>query len=500
MYSSVKTAAYIGLQGYIVDVETHITNGLPRFKIVGLPGKAVEEAKERVASAIRSSGYTFPLKRITVNLSPTNIPKFGSSFDIPIAIGILSASMQITSSTSELKRTLCFGELRLDGTLSQTLGTPIIIHTAVKKSFKRVIASPHRRIGSSLFKDVEILTPRNLRTCARILEGKVAIHQIKTEGDDVPDNSHDNLFKQISGNKDAKRVLTLAVSGHHHLSLSGPPGCGKTMLASAMVGLFPPLSEIERLDLLKIHSITTPAQPVSRPFRSPHHSTSATPLLGGGTPPRPGEISLAHTGVLFLDELADFDPKVIRALRHPIDTKGFFIYHGRIQLHFPADFLLITAMNECPCGFLGHPKKRCTCSPHRIHQYQQRIPGTLSDRIDLHFSVHMQKFEHLSRQPKRNPDTALSTTSTISRVWNIQRKRNIRNSDISLRSVDELCPREKSAEIFLRHAYTNLGLSTRNLLQVLRIARTIADIENRTNISETHLAEALSYRKTVDDR
>ncbi|MEA3357508.1 MAG: YifB family Mg chelatase-like AAA ATPase [Patescibacteria group bacterium] len=494
MYSCIKSAANLGLEGYLVKVETHISNGLPRFKIVGLPDKSVEEAKDRVTSAIKSSGYTFPLKRITVNLAPSNIPKHGPSFDLPIATGILYASNQITIKKPEaIEQAMFSGELGLNGKLRATNATPIIVHTAAKNKIPRVILPSSNLDEYFHEKDIEILLPVSLRDCIEFLKGNRKLSRYTPTQNSSKSSSVNTDLPPIIGNHSAKRAAAITIAGRHHLALSGTPGCGKTLLAKSMIAFMPEPSMNELFEIHKIYSICKEKCPTSRPFRNPHHSSSMISILGGGAIPVPGEVTLSHHGILFLDEFQEFQQKTINSLRQPLEDHSITISRKYATVTFPCNFILVTAMNLCPCGFLGHPNKQCTCKYHQIVNYRNKIPNALWDRIDLHINLFPQNFKSITKI--ESDKDIRHYHKLILDTWDIQKHRGTFNNTITLSKSKKLCPTSARAGLLLKNSYKTLGMSTRGLLKILRVARTIADIDNVEIIKERHIAEAVSYRR-----
>ncbi len=493
MYFKIKSAANFGINGYLVDVEIHIANGLPRFKIVGLPDKAVEEAKERVIAAIKSSGYTFPLKRITVNLAPSNIPKHGPAFDLPIALGILGASRQITPLYKPLRTTIFCGELGLDGKLKKTPGVPIIVQTAIDKQIASIVIPRQNSIPNDLTSEIKVSAVNSLTETIAFLLGKkipVLAKYTETTQNDTP------VVTEIYGNEDALRTATIATAGRHHIMLEGPPGCGKTMLAQGMAQLSPLRSTREIFEISKIYSISNEPMPSGRPFRNPHHTTSLVSLIGGGSIPVPGEISLAHNGILFMDEFGEFSSQAINALRQPMETGIINISRKFGKVIFPCNFLLVAAMNPCPCGFMGHPNKQCTCSASRIKKYTEKIPNAIWDRIDMQISIMPENIENL-RTKKLTTQQFRAIKQKVENAQMLQQERSSFNNRISLEQSRKLCPLTQTAQKLIDEAYKKLGFSTRGYLHTIRVARTIADLENSTKIREEHIAEAISYRRKI---
>lgn len=496
MYSKIRSAANIGISGYLVDVEVYISNGLPRFKIVGLPDKSVGEAKERVTAAIRSSGYTFPLKKITVNLAPSNIPKHGPYFDLPIAIGILHASRQITPNSKiiALNPTIC-GELGLDGRLKYTRATPILVQAAYEHNQEMIII-PSSNYQIDFFPSkIKVKIADSLTSCVNYLNEKNELEDFQPKSIKNNTKKEDFLkFHEISGNSGAKRAGVIAAAGQHNLALTGPPGCGKTILSRSISGILPALKQSELFEIHKIYSLTNKRPPPARPFRDPHHTSSIATMIGGGFTPTPGEISLAHKGILFLDEFAEFSPHVINSIRQPMEDGYINILRGQTRVRFPADYILITSMNPCPCGYLDHPKKTCTCKPSEIRRYRNKIPNAIRDRIDLSINLMPQKFENLNNPTAKKAKSYYA--ELIDHAWKIQLKRGRINSKIQLSEKNTICQMTQNANLLLKKAYQNIGMSTRGLLHTIRVSRTIADIEYSTLIKEEHIAEAISYRKT----
>lgn len=487
MYSRVFTSAFMGLKSYQIEVEAHIAAGMPSFKIVGLPDKSVDEARERVMAAVKSANYTFPLRRITINLAPSHIPKHGTSFDLPVALSILIASHQIIDSHDIASKTLFIGSLGLNGKLKAPLGMPILIDALNRTRPQAVVPS------ETLITDTKgdaLYAAQNLQECCLFIGGKKRLHPLHQS---EPKEADEQSASYIAGNESAKRVLLIATAGHHNLSLTGPPGCGKTLLVNGITALMPPLTPAQQHEVDKIYSISAAQKPTARPFRNPHHTVGVRAMLGGGHPPTPGEISLACHGVLFLDDLQDFKKDILTSLRSAIDEQKIRLFTSSIPITFPCKFQLITAANLCPCGNTGNSTKKCTCTSYKIKQFLQKVPGSLWDRIDMHFTLAPEKFNTLISPA--TTEAYISERQNVDSVWSKQKRRAVENNRISLSLKTSLCPMTNLAEDLLKESYGRLGLSTRSLLHVIRVSRTIADLEDKEIISDEHVAEALSYRK-----
>jgi magnesium chelatase family protein len=500
MFSYVYSAAYYGVQGYIVKVEAHISRGLPHFKIVGLPDKSVEESKDRVAAALKSSGFTFPLRRITINLAPSHIPKHGPSLDLPIALAILSASEQLHSrGLVQLKNCVFSGELGLDGTMKQIKGLPILFSAASAHAFSYFL-SPPQDTSTTSPDSTTALIARSLKEAITILSSKhiPQANQCCTHArSQTIDTESTHLSETIPiGCASELRALSIAAAGHLNLSLYGPPGCGKTLIAQSILALLPPQTEDECHERRSIYSITDETYPSQPPFRQPHTSISLSGMVGGGPHSSPGEVTLAHNGILFLDELPEFPKTIIASLKRILDTGYTTIVDKGNRIRFPADFILITAMNRCPCGYLGHPVKPCSCRPYQLQQFSSRVPSALWDRIEIHLDVKPLDLEKTDFADKN--EAFDHAAQRIALAKEIQRRKARRNDTISLAEVNNPQLMTKNARTMLDHAYQTLGLSTRKLLHTIRIAQTIADLEQNARIQEDYIAEALSYRKTVD--
>jgi magnesium chelatase family protein len=502
MLAKVLSCAVVGLEGAIVEVEVDISSGLPAFTIVGLPDTAVQEAKERVRAAIKNSGLAFPMKRITVNLAPADLRKEGPAYDLPIAVGILLSSEQLSPHTSD---TLFLGELSLDGSLRHTHGILPMVALAQERGLSSVFVPATDAREASLVQGVRVIPVNSLAELASHLHGEAIIPDYHRDGDQdgaVPESWSVIDLTHIKGQEHVKRALEVAAAGGHNLLMSGPPGSGKTLLARSLPLILPQMSMAEALEVTKIYSVSgllpsdTPLI-MQRPFRAPHYTISNAGLVGGGRWPRPGEISLSHRGVLFLDELPEFGHTVLEVLRQPIEDKIVTISRAQGSITFPANFMMVAAMNPCPCGYYGDPVKECTCSLSTISRYQKRISGPLLDRIDIFVQVPRIEYEKLADD--RLAEESERVRSRVEGARSVQRARfqGTRltcNTEMTPVEVREFCQVEPEAQNLLKAAMRQLSLSARAFHRILKLARTIADLAGDATIGASHLAEAIQYR------
>ena len=506
MLAKVKAAAVIGLEGHLVDVEVDISSGLPAMTIVGLPDTAVQEARERVRAAIRNSGYTFPMKRIVVNLAPADLKKAGPSYDLPIAFGILLSSEQVSADASQ---SIFLGELSLDGSLRHTNGILPMVALARDEKIADVIVPEVDAGEASLIDGAKIIPITSLSQLVSYFQGEIPAPEYKAGEvrDYTPPPSPNTDLAYIKGQEHAKRALEVAASGGHNLIMFGPPGSGKTLLARSLPSVLPPMTTDEALEVTKIYSVSgllPPDTPLmkQRPFRSPHYTISNAGLVGGGHWPRPGEISLSHRGVLFLDELPEFGHSLLEILRQPLEDKVVTISRAQGSVTFPSNFMLVGAMNPCPCGYYGDPFRRCTCPPSLVSRYQKRISGPFIDRVDIFVEVPHIDYEKLADDRLGEPSEKVRARVEAARSRQLRRFAGTRltcNAEMTPAEVREFCQVEDSAQGLLKAAMKQLYLSARAFHRILKLALTIADLENSDIIKAQHVAEAIQYRPRRTD-
>lgn len=502
MLSKVKSFGLRGIEGFMVDVETDVSNGLPKFDIVGLADTAIKEAKERVRTAIKNSGFEYPTKKITINLAPADVKKEGALYDLAIAISILATDEEV--GLANFDGFVMVGELSFDGQVKRVKGVLPLLIAARKQGYKKFIVPLENALEAGFIGGIDVYPISTLDECVRFLKGEAIVNKVEVcDFDKVVSSNEEVLdFSNVKGQARAKRALEIAAAGGHNLLMIGPPGSGKSMLAKCFSSILPDLTFEEALEVTKIHSVAGELDlktgiVAKRPFRSPHHTASTVSLTGGGSNSKPGEISLAHNGVLFLDELPEYTRHTIETLRQPLEDGVITVARANATVVYPATFNLIASMNPCPCGNFGSKDRDCRCTPNQIHKYLAKLSGPIMDRIDIHVEVDSVSYDDL--RSEKLEESSKEIKQRVDRAREIQLKRfknskNYCNAKMSVPQTKKYCVLDKTGENILRTAFEKLKLSARANDRLLRLARTIADLDGEENILPQHIAEAIGYR------
>jgi len=500
MLSNILSLGFKGIDGFSVNVEVDVSSGLPSFNIVGLPDTNIRESRDRVLSAIKNSGFDIPPKKIVVNLAPSDIKKTGTHYDLPIAIGILLASgNKIVDSNIKISEITFIGELALDGSIKPVAGVLPMLISVREKNIAKMVVIPYGNEKEAFLSKVDFCVARNLKNVFDFIRGEIELEKPKQNLSDDYKSENNLDMSDVKGQQFAKRAAEISAAGFHNMIMIGPPGSGKSMIAKRIPTIMPPMSEEEILETTKIYSvagINKSGLVKDRPFRDPHHTISDIALIGGGANPKPGEISLAHNGVLFLDEFPEFSRSSIEALREPMESYKITVSRVKDSITYPAKFLLVASANPCPCGYLGHPTRQCACTPIQIKKYRSKLSGPIMDRIDIHIDVLPVKFDEWAGK-NYSSETSARIYERVKKALDIQIKRFgcVRfNSSMSSKEIKKYCKIDPQSLLMLENIMDKMGYSARSLDKIIKIARTIADLSESVDIKKEHIMEAIHYR------